>query len=165
MMTRTSSLLEAGVLVDADNMTGPQKSAVLLMALGTERAARVLRELHEDEVTEIMSEVAQLRAVPPEVVDAVLEEFDITARARQHIASGGMDVARQFLDASMAADKAAEIFDRLSVSFVTAPFEFVRRIDPRMLLSFIRDEHPQTIAPVLAHMSPEFAAIVLAGLS
>lgn len=165
MTTRTSALLEAGVLVDSADMSGPQKSAVLLMALGTERAARVLRELHESEITEIMAEVAQLRAVPSEVVDAVLDEFDVTVRARQHIASGGMEVAKEFLDASMGKDKAEEIFERLSVSFVTAPFEFVRRIDPRMLLSFIRDEHPQTIALVLAHMSPESAAVVLSGLS
>ena len=165
MTSRTAALLEAGVLVDGADLTGPQKSAVLLMALGTERASRVLRELQESEITEIMAEVAQLRAVPSDVVDAVLEEFDVTARARRHIASGGMEVAKEFLDASMGKDKADEIFERLSVTFVTAPFQFVRRIDPRMLLSFIRDEHPQTIALVLAHMPPESAAIVLSGLS
>ena len=120
MTSRTAALLEAGVLVDGADLTGPQKSAVLLMALGTERASRVLRELQESEITEIMAEVAQLRAVPSDVVDAVLEEFDVTARARRHIASGGMEVAKEFLDASMGKDKADEIFERLSVTFVTA---------------------------------------------
>jgi flagellar motor switch protein FliG len=150
--------------VTSRDLDGTQKAAVLMMALGTERAARVLRELRESEVTEIMAEVARLSDVPPEVVDDVLAEFDVTAKARRHIAVGGVAVARELLEASLGSDKADEIFDRLSMAFVTAPFEFVRRIDPRMLLSFIRDEHPQTIALLLAHMNPDAGALVLSGL-
>lgn len=147
------------------DLTGPQKSAVLLMSMGTERAATVLRQMHESEITEIMAEVARLRDVPADVVDAVMEEFDLTAKARRHLASGGVEVARELLEASLGVEKSAEIFDRLSVAFVSAPFEFIRRIDPRMVLSFIRDEHPQTIALVLAHMNPDSAAMVLSGLA
>jgi len=147
-----------------DQLSGTQKSAVLLMTLGTERAAKVLREMNETEITEIMAEVAALGDVPPDVVDAVLDEFDLTARARRHIALGGIGVARELLVASLGTEKSDEIFERLSVSFVSAPFEFVRRIDPRMVLSFVRDEHPQTIALLLAHLSPEAAALVLSGL-
>lgn len=157
-MTATST---ADVLRD---LTGPQKSAVLLMSMGTERAAMVLRQMRESEITEIMAEVARLSDVEPEVVDAVMEEFDITARARRHIALGGVDVARELLEASLGPAKSEEIFERLSVAFISAPFEFIRRIDSRMVLSFIRDEHPQTIALVLAHMNPDSAAMVLSGL-
>ncbi len=146
------------------NLSGPQKSAVLLMSLGTERAARVLRQLDEDEITAIVAEVTQLRDVPADVVDEVLDEFEVTSRARRHLATGGIDVARELLEASLGADRTGEIVERLSMSFVSAPFECVRRVDPRMLLSFIRDEHPQTIALVLAHMQPESAAMVLSGL-
>jgi len=154
-----------GLTVDSvRNLTGPQKSAILLMAMGTEKAATVLRELRESEITEIMAEVARLQDVSPEVVDAVMEEFDVTARARRHLASGGVDVARELLEASVGEEKSNEIFERLSMAFISAPFEFVRRIDPRMVLSFIRDEHPQTIALVLAHMNPDAAAMVLSGL-
>lgn len=151
-------------VTSADQLTGTQKSAVLLMTLGTERAAKVLRQMHESEITEIMAEVAQLGDVPPDVVDGVLGEFDVTARARRHIALGGIGVARELLEASLGTEKSEEIFERLSVTFVSAPFEFVRRIDPRMVLSFIRDEHPQTVALVLAHLAPESAALVLSGL-
>jgi len=146
------------------HLTGPQKSAILLMAMGTERAAAVLREMREAEITEIMAEVARLQDVSPEIVDAVLEEFDVTARARRHLATGGVEVARELLEASLGHEKTEEIFERLSVAFISAPFEFIRRIDPRMVLSFIRDEHPQTIALVLAHMNPDAAAMVLSGL-
>jgi flagellar motor switch protein FliG len=155
----------AGLTVDSvRTLTGPQKSAILLMAMGTEKAASVLRELRESEITEIMAEVARLQDVTPDVVDAVMEEFDLTARARRHLASGGVDVARELLEASVGEEKSNEIFERLSMAFISAPFEFVRRIDPRMVLSFIRDEHPQTIALVLAHMNPDAAAMVLSGL-
>ena len=154
-----------GLTVDSvRSLTGPQKSAILLMAMGTEKAAVVLRELRESEITEIMAEVARLQDVSPDVVDAVMEEFDLTARARRHLASGGVDVARELLEASVGEEKSNEIFERLSMAFISAPFEFVRRIDPRMVLSFIRDEHPQTIALVLAHMNPDSAAMVLSGL-
>src|SRR5690554_2431224 len=130
-----------GLTVDSvRNLTGPQKSAILLMAMGTEKAAAVLRELRESEITEIMAEVARLQDVSPDVVDAVIEEFDVTAKARSHLASGGVDVARELLVASVGQEKSDEIFDRLSMAFISAPFEFVRRIDPRMVLPFIRDE-------------------------
>jgi flagellar motor switch protein FliG len=146
------------------DLDGTQKAAVLLMALGTERAARVLRELREQEVTELMAEVARLSDVRPEVIGDVLEEFEVTSQARRHIAVGGVEVARELLEASLGAAKADEIFDRLSMAFVSAPFEFVRRIDPRMLLSYLRDEHPQTIALLLAYMNSDAAALVLSGL-
>ena len=162
MSTRAISTMSASDAVR--HLTGPQKSAVLLMAMGTERAAAVLREMREGEITEIMAEVARLQDVSPELVDAVLEEFDLTARARRHLATGGVEVARELLEASLGHEKTEEIFERLSVAFISAPFEFIRRIDPRMVLSFIRDEHPQTIALVLAHMNPDSAAMVLSGL-
>jgi flagellar motor switch protein FliG len=146
------------------DLDGTQKAAVLLMALGTEPAARVLRELREQEVTELMAEVARLSDVRSEVIGDVLEEFEVTSQARRHIAVGGVEVARELLEASLGQAKADEIFDRLSMAFVSAPFEFVRRIDPRMLLSYLRDEHPQTIALLLAYMNSDAAALVLSGL-
>jgi flagellar motor switch protein FliG len=163
-MSRNSALMSASFGQDASGLTGTQKTAILLMTLGTERASKVLKQLQENEITEIMAEVAQLGDVPAEVVESVLAEFDVTAKARRHLAVGGIGVARELLEASLGVEKTDEIFDRLSVSFTSAPFEFVRRIDPRMVLSFIRDEHPQTIALLLAHVTPESAALVLSGL-
>lgn len=150
--------------VSVRDLDGTQKAAVLLMALGTDRAALVLRQLRESEVTEIMAEVARLPDVSAEVISEVLEEFEVTSQARRHMAVGGVEVAQDLLRASLGTDKAEEIFGRLSGTFVAAPFEFLRRVEPRLLLSFIRDEHPQCIALVLAHMNPDGAALVLSGL-
>lgn len=147
-----------------ERMTGAQKAAVVLMAMGTERASKILKTLRESEVTEIMSEVARMTDVSEDVVDAVLAEFAVTASARRHFAVGGVEFAKELLDASVGERKADEIFSRLTMTLVSAPFEFLRKADPRLVLGFIRDEHPQTIALVLAYMSADAAAMVLGGL-
>lgn len=152
-------------VLSADELSGTQKSAVLLMALGTDRAAQVLRQMREDEVTEIMGEVARLGEVTPEVIGEVLQEFESTSMARRQVALGGPDVARQLLEVSLGADRALEIVDRMSTVFVAPPFAAISKVDPKMLLSYLRDEHPQTIALVLAHMPPVSATRVLVGLS
>lgn len=148
-----------------DQLTGTQKSAIILMTMGTDRAVKVLRSMRENEVTEIMAEVARLTDVDSDLIDSVLEEFAIVASARRNVATGGVDYARELLEASVGEQKASEIFDRLSMAFVAQPFEFLRKADPRLVLGFIRDEHPQTIALVVAHMHPDSAAMVLSGLS
>src|SRR6056297_160628 len=149
------------MLRTVEQLTGTQKSAIILMTMGTDRAVKVLRSMRENEVTEIMAEVARLTDVESELIDAVLEEFAITASARRNVATGGVDYARELLEASVGEKKASEIFDRLSMAFVATPFEFLRKADPRLILGFIRDEHPQTIALVVAHMHPDSAAMVL----
>ncbi len=147
-----------------DRMSGTQKAAVVLMAMGLERASKVLKVMRESEVAEVMAEVAKMTDVEEEVVEAVLNEFAITASARSHFAVGGVEYARDLLEASLGERKAEEIFSRLTMTLVSAPFEFLRRADPRLVLGFIRDEHPQTIALVLAYMSSDAAALVLGGL-
>jgi flagellar motor switch protein FliG len=148
-----------------DRMTGHQKTAVLLMAMGTERAAKILQSMRETEVTEVMAEVARMNDIDEKVVEAVLGEFALIASARRHVAIGGVEVARELLEAAVGDRRAEEIFNQLSMTLVSAPFEFLRKADPRLVLGFIRDEHPQTIALVLAYMSSESAALVLSSLS
>lgn len=149
----------------AQELTGTQKAAVLLLWMGREHAARVLRNMRETEVTQIMAEIARMRSVDADTVQQVLEEFSVTAEARHQMATGGVEVARELLEESVGAQKANEIFEQLSLAFVAAPFEFLRRADPRQVLRFLQDEHPQTIALVLAHMHPDGAAMVLSGLN
>jgi flagellar motor switch protein FliG len=149
----------------ADTMlTGPQKAAVLLIQLGKERGAKLLRSLREAEVETIMGEVARLQYVEPEVVDDVLDEFRQLATAQMYVGQGGVSYAREILEATLGAQKAHEILDRLTASITDLPFEFMRRAEPRQVLQYLQEEHPQTIALVLAHMKPDHAAMVLSGL-
>jgi flagellar motor switch protein FliG len=148
----------------ADTLTGPQKAAVLLVQLGKERSALILKSLRESEVEEVLGEIARLRNVDTGTVDSVLEEFQSLAAARRYYGQGGMDFAREVLEATMGPEKAAELLARMEASLVEMPFEFLRRADARQVLSFLQDEHPQTVALVLAHMRSDQAAIVLSGM-
>lgn len=151
-------------MVDTTTLSGPQKAAILLVQLGSERSALVLKALRESEVEEVLGEIARLQGVENEVVDAVMEEFQELATARRYYGKGGMDFAREVLEASMGPEKAAELLRRMEASLVEMPFEFLRRADARQVLSFLQDEHPQTVALVLAHMRAEQAAVVLSGM-
>jgi flagellar motor switch protein FliG len=134
------------------------------MQIGRERAAPLLRALREQEVAEIMAEVARLQNLDADEIATVLNEFKETFIARAHVAQGGYDTARELLEASFGPQKADEILDNLGVTMVAAPFEFLRRADTRQVLSYLQDEHPQTIALVLAHMNADAAAMVLSAL-
>jgi flagellar motor switch protein FliG len=144
--------------------TGVQKAAILIMQVGREHATPVLRALREQEVSEIMAEVARLSNLESDAIEEVLNEFRETFIARAHIAQGGYDTAKELLEGTYGTDKAEEILVNLGVTLVAAPFEFLRRADTRQVLSYLQDEHPQTIALVLAHMNSEAAAMVLGAL-
>jgi len=148
----------------AQKFTGTQKAAILLMQAGKERASMVLRALREQEVAEIMAEVARLHHLEINEIEEVLNEFSEIHTARAHVAQGGYSTARELLEASFGGSKADEILDNLGVTMVAAPFEFLRRADTRQVLTYLQDEHPQTIALVLAHMHPDAAAMVLSSL-
>jgi len=143
---------------------GLRKAAIVLIQLGPERAAAVLNKLSEAEVEAVSAEIARLDSIGSEENAVVLGEFRDLLTARSHIAQGGLAYARQLLEQSLGTDRASEIIDRLNAAAVQMPFQFLRRVDPAQLRSFISDEHPQVIALVLAHMSAEKASLLLSGL-
>jgi len=146
-------------------LSGAQKAAVFILQMGKERSAEVLRSMRENEVAEIMAEIARMRTVNGALVDEVVGEFREMADTKVSITAGGLERARTLLEESLGGDKATEILDRVTASLIELPFQFLRRADPRQVLSFIADEHPQTIALVLAYMSPDQAAMVMSGLA
>lgn len=145
--------------------TGARKTAIVLVRLGKERAAQVMAHMSEEEVEAVSAEIAQLAAVEPSETDTVMREFSDLLTARQHMLQGGMDLARDLLQRSLGDERAEEALQRLHARAVQLPFQFLGRADPAQLRSFIREEHPQVIAIVLAHMSAEKASLVLSGLS
>ncbi len=151
-------------MLKIEELSGAQKAAVLLVQLGKEKSAAVLKSLRESEVEEVLNEIARLKGVPTETVDAVFEEFSTLANARRYYAQGGMDFAREVLEATLGSDRAKELLERMKASLVEMPFEFLRRADARQVLSFLQDEHPQTVALVVAHMRADQAAIVISGM-
>lgn len=143
---------------------GARKAAVLLVQLGKTKAANVLAHLSESEVEAISSEIARLDSVSQGEAGAVLQEFHDMMTARGHIARGGLSFAQQVLEQTMGAERAAQIIERLHAAAIQMPFQFLHQADPAQLRSFIVDEHPQVIALVLSHMTPDKASLLLSGL-
>ena len=149
----------------ADGMSGLRKAAVLLVQMGKEHAAKVLGQMRDSEVEELTAEIVRTAYVDPDAIDNVVDEFHSMMQVQRHAAQGGMDFAREMLVQSLGREKANEIVDRLAAVFADLPFAFLEKADSRQLLSFVQDEHPQTVALVLAHMTASAASQVLSGLS
>ena len=148
----------------AEQFSGVQKAAILLIALGPEKSATIFKRLKEDEIEELTLEIANTRSVDPQTKEAVLNEFYQVCLAQQYIAEGGIGYAKELLEKALGDDRAQDVISRLTASLQVRPFEFVRKTDPSQLLNFIQDEHPQTIAMILSYLSPTQASLVLGAL-
>lgn len=146
------------------NLTKRQKAAIVLIALGPEATAKIFHHLPEEDVEMLTIEVARLGKVGHTDRNAVIAEFHDMCLAQEVIAEGGISHARQFLESAFGVDRANEIIGRVIQALQVLPFDFVKKADPAQILSFIQEEHPQTIALILAHLAPNQAAAVLSGL-
>ncbi|MBM7854210.1 flagellar motor switch protein FliG [Desulfohalotomaculum tongense] len=149
----------------ASNLSGEQKAAVLLMSLGSDLSSKVLKHGFSDEEIELITSViTDMDHISSEETSAVIEEFYQLHQARSYVLSGGLDYAKDLLEKTVGPVKTQEILEKISQSLQKVPFQNLRKSDPRQLISFIRDENPQTIAFVLAHLKPDQAAAVLSEL-
>ncbi len=151
-------------MMRAQRMSGKQKAAVLLVSLGPELSASVFQHFGEEDIEDLTLEIASLRRIQPEVRDGVLEEFYELMMARSYLEQGGIEYARELLEKALGKTKAQDIINRLTASLQVRPFDFARKTDPGQLLNFIQNEHPQTIALILAYLHPEQAGLILSSL-
>ena len=145
-------------------MNGRQKAAILLVSLGAEASAEVFKHLRQDEIDELTLEIAGIGHVPQEKKQSVVEEFYETALAQDYIAEGGLEYARAILEKALGSDRANDVMTRLSGAIQVSPFEFLRRTDAGQILNVIANEHPQTVALVMAYLPSETAAQVVSSL-
>ncbi len=141
------------------------KAAILLMALRAETASKVLKLLDPDLIEELTREIAQLDMVDQSTRGKVIDEFYHLALARQYVEVGGIGYAKTLLQKALNPDEARRILSVIEHQVYQQPFAFLQKTDSENLLTFIQDEHPQTIALVLAHMPSSKSAEILMGLS
>jgi flagellar motor switch protein FliG len=148
------------------SLTGLQKAAVLMVILGEDTSASVLRELDEDEVQRIGREIASVPIITSEMADQVLSEFYQMLMAQQYVLKGGMDYARKILVGAFGAEHARRLLDQVSkaLGHDGASFYALQKADPQQLANFIHNEHPQTIALILSHLGSTQAANLLSSL-
>ena len=148
----------------SDGYNGVQKAAILLIALGPEKAANIFKHLKEDEIEELTLEIANTRSITPQIKEDVMMEFYQICLAQQYIAEGGIGYAKELLEKALGVEKSQGVITKLTASLQVRPFEFVRKTDPSQLLNFIQDEHPQTVAMILSYLTPGQSALVLGAL-
>ncbi len=147
-----------------NEMSGRQKAAVLVVALGPETAASIYKYLREDEIEQLTLEIANMRRISTEEKNEILEEFHNMLVAQNYITEGGIDYAKEILEKALGTQKALEIINRLTSSLQVRPFDFIRKADPVQLVNFLQNENSQTIALIMTYLNPEQSAAILSSL-
>jgi flagellar motor switch protein FliG len=143
---------------------GLRKAAIFLLTVGPETAGLMLKHLPRDAVEELTRELASLGSVPPQSRGEVLEEFYRVSVARQYAAEGGLAYARTVLEQALPREDAQRIMQQIEHQVHQQPFSFLQKAESENLLTFMQDEHPQTIALILAHLPSSKGSEILAGL-
>lgn len=152
-------------MIKNSDVSGVQKAAILLIALGPEKSSSIFKHLKEEEIEQLTLEIANTRSVSPNLKDTVMDEFYEICLAQQYIAEGGIAYATELLETALGSDKARDVIGKLTASLQVRPFEFVRKTDASQLLNFIQDEHPQTIALILSYLSSTQSSAIISSLS
>ena len=147
--------------MDTAALTGSQKAALVLLQLGRDQTAAVLSSMGDDEVEALMSEIARMGRVPDDVIQGVMAEF-VEATSATAAPAGGMSFVRDVLARGLSADRAEALLERIQDP--VQPFSFILGADRRQVVTFLAEEHPQTIALVLIHLPAGTAADLLGQL-
>jgi len=147
-----------------DELDGVTKAAVLLLALGPDASGKILKKLPAGQVEEVTRELAGLGRVPPDLRRQVVAAFYTTSILQGSGGEGTLEYAKAVLRASLDPGEAERVVGQIQTQVQKTPFSFLQRAESSNLLTFIQDEHPQTIALILCHLSHHKAAEILTGL-
>ncbi len=146
------------------SISGKRKAAMILAIIGPEVAAEVIKHFNDEQVEVLSLELARMEKVTTDVREAIIVEFHELATAQDFIAEGGVDSAKRVLEKAFGTDRADLMVRKIMNAMQVMPFEFLKRADPQQLLGFIQEEHPQTIALVLAYMPISQSSLILSKL-
>jgi flagellar motor switch protein FliG len=145
----------------AANLKGPQKAAILMLALGDEHTARMFSRLGEDEIRDLSLAMAQLGTVPAALVEAVCEEFARELGQAGHIV-GSFETTERLLLKTMPRDRVSQIMDEIRGPAGRTMWDKLGNVNESVLANYLKNEYPQTVAVVLTKVKPDHAARVLA---
>ena len=144
-------------------LTGARKAAILLTVLGEEAAALVCRQLSSSDVQQLAAEVAGLNAIPPELAQQVLEEYQQQANAHRMVIQGGPEYAARLLKKAFGEENGKDLAQKATQlqSSGAGKLDWLRNADPQQVAAVLEKEHPQIIAVVLSHLEPQHASPIL----
>lgn len=149
----------------ASELVGKQKAAIFLACMGSDKASRIMAVMSGEEVEELTLSLSGLESVDSAIRTSVIDEFYEMAVANKVVTQGGLDYARGLLEKAFGSERTIEILTRLQSNLQDVPFQFLKKADPGQIVTFIQDEHPQTISLILAHLPSATSAMVLSALS
>lgn len=146
-------------------MDDTEKAAVFLLSLDKPLAAEVMSQLPRAQVEKLTLRIAQMKNVSKDRQQAVIDEFFGVIGQQSSTGRGGMDLANELLEQSLGSEGATAILDNVRSTLNAVPFSFLQKANSENVLTFIVEEHPQTIALIISHLPAPLAAEVLGGLT
>ena len=149
---------------EAQEYSGLAKVAVFLLAMGPDMAGLILRHMEREMVEDLTREIASLGLIPPADQEKIVEQFYNIVLAKQYAAEGGLGYAKLVLERALPKDEAHRVMQQIEHSVHQQPFSFLQKAESENLLTFMQDEHPQTIALILSHLPSSKGSEILSGL-
>ncbi|RME63664.1 MAG: flagellar motor switch protein FliG [Caldilineae bacterium] len=137
-----------------------RRAAIVLVSLGAQLSATVLRHMPDKVVERLTYAISSLDRVPPDMRKSITEEFIEEAETRRKYHFGGVEYAREVLAKAVGPERAEQLLSRVAYRGSKRPFDFLADVEPVQLARFLQEEHPQTIALILAHLPPVLSARV-----
>ncbi len=145
-------------------ISGPQKAAMVLLAMGEEASAQILKKLSTEEIKALSLHMSNIDRVKKETSDELLNEFTSLFGIEGGVNVDGDEFIRKLLPSIMRGEEASEVISKIDEEKQRIPFKHLRDVDPKLLSGFIKGEHPQTISIILSHLEHQKASQVLAYL-
>ncbi|GAU08795.1 flagellar motor switch protein FliG [Desulfoplanes formicivorans] len=150
---------------NAAALNGPQKAAIVLLALGKNLAATIFKQLERDEITAISKAMVEMDTISKEMAQEVLKEFNETMLIQKDMLIAGPSQVKKLLTENLDPDTAKYVLDSLDLNLGRTPFKELNNVSPKILSQILRNEHPQTMALIAGHLPPDNAAELLQHLS
>ncbi|SFC40173.1 flagellar motor switch protein FliG [Alkalibacterium subtropicum] len=143
-------------------LDGIKKAAILMISLGPETSAQIMKQLPDAYIQKVSYEIANMDHVSREDREAIVNEYLEMSQAREYILDGGFDYAKNLLNKALGTSRAKEVIDMLNqIQLRERPFNIARKADPQQLTNLLLGEQPQTVALILCYMQPDKAAQIL----
>ncbi len=149
-------------MITNKRLKAKKKAAAVIIGLGADYASKIYKYLRDDEVEMLTVEIATMRDMSPESMEAVMEEFYSLCLAQKFVTEGGIEYAKEILNKAYGVQSASNLIEKITKTIRTETFDFLRKVEVKQLVNFIQNEHPQTISLVLSHLRADQAAAVLA---
>ena len=148
----------------SENLTGPQKAAAVIVALGAEKASQLYKYMEPEDVEQLTIEVAKLGFLDSELTEDVLNDYYKMCISNKAVTEGGLEYARAVLEKAYGPQTAEELLGKVTKTLKNRQFSFMDKADVKSMFSALQNERAQTIALVLAHVDADKAAGVVAQL-